>query len=338
MIIVTGGTGLVGSHLLLKLLEQGKNVRALTRASSNLKNTLKVFNYYSTNAKELFDKIEWLEVDLEDVIDLEDAFIDAEEVYHCAAMVSYLPQDAKTLLTKNSAITANVINASLNVGIKKFCMVSSVAALGKEKNVPFVTEEHVWKNDPNNSNYAISKYMAEMEVWRGHEEGLNVVIVNPSLILGPGNWEQSSSTLFDSAYKGMPFYTNGGGGFVDVRDVVNSMVLLMENNHFGERFILNSENVLFKTFFTEAAIALKKRPPYLSTKKWMSSLIWKVEWLRNKVFRTKPIITKETAYSAHRVIKYDNSKIKTAIDIQFISVMESIKTFSSFYLNDKQKS
>ena len=334
MILVTGGTGLVGAHLLLKLLEKGEKVVVLKRSSSNISNTLKIFNYYSSNAQELFAKIKWLDADLFDVTDLEAAFKGVEEVYHCAALVSYLPQDAKKILVGNSTITANLINASLAGEVKKFCMVSSVASLGKEKDAPFVNETHIWKNDPNNSNYAISKYVSEMEVWRGHEEGLNITIVNPSLILGPGNWTQSSSTLFDSAYKGMPFYTSGAGGFVDVRDVVKAMILLMENNKFGERYILNSENVTFKKFFTDAALAMKKKPPHIATKPWMTQLIWRTEWVRNKLFKTKPIITKETAYAANRVIKYSNQKIKDAIGIEFIPVAKSIETFSRFYLND----
>lgn len=334
MVFVTGGTGLVGAHLLLKLLEDGRSVRAAKRKESDISQTLKTFSMYNEGATDLFNKIEWVDVDLCDVHEVEEALKGIREVYHCAALVSYLPQDAQMMLKWNTTATANLINISLELKMEKFCMVSSVAALGSEKNIPVIDENQMWKNDPNNSTYAISKYLSEMEVWRGREEGLNVCIVNPSIILGPGKWGKSSTMIFDSVYKGMPFYTNGTGGFVDVRDVVHAMIGLMDNNIFGERFILNAESVKFKDVFSQIAVQLGKRPPFIESKKWMSQLLWRIEWLRNRVFRVKPIVTKETAYSAHNSKVYSTEKIKKALGMKFIPVSESIATHSGFFLKD----
>ena len=194
MILVTGATGLVGSHLVFQLLKKGLDVRAVKRATSNTANTLKVFSYYTENAKALFEKIEWVEADLMDVDDVDTLFENISEVYHCAAMVSFAPKDKKDLLQYNAGITANLVNVSLRTNVKKFGMISSVSVLDKSQDKE-TTEADYWKNDPDVSVYGISKYMSEMEVWRGVEEGLNAVIVNPSLILGPGNWSSSSSTL-----------------------------------------------------------------------------------------------------------------------------------------------
>jgi len=333
MILVTGGTGLVGSHLLFSLLKEGKRVRALKRESSNLNNVLKVFSYYDDNAQLLFDKIEWNDVDLSDITDLKRVFDDVEEVFHCAAMISFYPQDASKMIRYNPLITANLVNASLEFRVKKFCFVSSVAALSKRKN-ELTNESNIWKDDPDNTSYAISKYLSEMEVWRGVEEGLKAVIVNPCFILGPGNWSATTSTFFDRSYKGMRYYTEGTNAFVDVQDVVKVMVELMEKQMFGQRFILSSENWKFKDFFTRVAKEFGVKAPYIKPSKWMISIIWRAEWLRSRLFNTKPFITKESAKSAQNLISYDSGRIREAIDFQFRPVEESIKEYCQYYLDD----
>lgn len=337
MILVTGATGLVGSHLVFQLLKKGLDVRAVKRTSSNTSNTLKVFSYYDERPKELFDKIEWVDADLMDVDDVEALFDNVSEVYHCAAMVSFAPKDKKALLKYNSGITGNLVNASLQKEVKKFGMISSVAVLDKSQDKE-TTEADYWKNDPDVSVYGISKYMSEMEVWRGVEEGLKAVIVNPSLILGPGNWSNSSSTLFETTHNGMPFYSDGTNGFVDVRDVAKATIELMDKSVFGERFILNSENWPLRNSFTEMAKALGAKVPHIALSKKLAGLYWRLEWFKSFVFGSQPKVTKETVNTAFSTTRFSNQKIKDALGMEFIPVQKSIEEFSRFYLNDLKKS
>ena len=223
MILVTGGTGLLGSHLLLELARSGKNVRALKRKSSNISQVRKVFLYYVQNADELLQNIEWFEGDLLDFGSIEDSLEGVKEIYHAGAVVSFYPSDHKSMLKVNIEGTANLVNLALEKAISKFCYVSSVSTLGRADNLGLTDEETYWKASNKNSQYAISKYGAEREVWRGIEEGLNAVIVNPSVILGPGDWKSGSPAFFSRIGKGLKFYTSGINGFVDVRDVSKAM-------------------------------------------------------------------------------------------------------------------
>jgi nucleoside-diphosphate-sugar epimerase len=252
-------------------------------------------------------------------------------------MVSFAPKDKKALLKYNAEITANLVNASLKHNIEKFAMVSSVAVLDKSQNRE-TTEKDYWKNDPNVSVYALSKYLSEMEVWRGVEEGLNAVIVNPSLILGPGNWSASSSVLFSTAHKGMPFYSPGTNGFVDVRDVAKALIHLMGKNSFGERFILNSENWPLRKAFTEMAKKLGSKPPHKALSRKLAGLYWRMEWLKSILFGTQPTVTKETVNTAFSKTQFSNQKIKDAIGLEFIPVAQSIEEFSKLFLEDLKKS
>jgi dihydroflavonol-4-reductase len=337
MILVTGATGLVGSHLVFQLLKKGLEVRVVKRPTSSTLNTLKVFSYYDKNAQVLFDKIEWVDADLMDVEEVDTIFNNISEVFHCAAMVSFAPRDKKTLLKYNAEITANLVNASLRKDVKKFGMISSVAVLDKSQDKE-TTETDYWKNDPDISVYGISKYMSEMEVWRGVEEGLNAVIVNPSLILGPGNWSNSSSVLFKTAHKGMPFYTNGTNGFVDVRDVAGAIIELMEKNIFGERFILNSDNWPLRNSFTEMAKSLGSKPPHIEMSKKVAGFYWRFQWLKSLIFGTQPTVTKETVHTAYSNTRFNSQKIRDAIGMEFIPIQKSIEEFSQFYLSDLEKS
>lgn len=336
MILVTGATGLVGSHLVYQLLKRGEKIRAVKRATSNVSNVLKVFSYYDRKPAILCSKIEWVDADLMDVEEVDSLFDDISEVYHCAAMVSFAPKDKKNLLKFNSGITANLVNASIRKDVKKFGMISSVAVLDKSQDKE-TTEADYWKNDPAVSVYGISKYMSEMEVWRGVEEGLNAVIVNPSLILGPGNWSNSSSTLFETAHRGMPFYSDGTNGFVDVRDVAKATIELMDKGVFGERFILNAENWLLRNSFSAMAKALGTKVPHIPLSKNLAGVYWRLEWLKSFVFGSQPKVTKETVNTAFSTTRYSNQKIKDLLGIEFIPVQQSIEEFSRFYLNDLKK-
>lgn len=333
MILVTGGTGLLGSHLLLRLCEECSVVYALNRKNSDTLHVKEIFKWY--NKENLFYKIKWLEGDLTDIFSLHDALNHIEYVYHCAAVVSFNPQHKKLMQKINSEGTANLVNACLEKGIKKLCHVSSTAAIGKATNNEIITEDTPWKISKKNTYYSITKYNAEREVWRGIEEGLNAVIVNPCVIIGPGNWNKSSNSLFKTAYKGMPFYTEGSNAFVDARDVANIMVTLMQSNISSERFLTISENVKFKDLFTWIAEAYEKKPPRIKISAWMSSVAWRLEKIRCYITRQEPRITKETAMAANKNYSYSNKKIIDTIGYNFIPVKESIENACNFYKNKK---
>ena len=246
MILVTGGTGLLGAHLLYKLVVQGKEVKALYRDSSSFNNVRKVFSYYSTSSEELFEKVTWVKGDITDVPALEIAFKNVTKVYHCAANLSFDKGNYKTSRKINVEGTANIVNLCLSNKVVKLCHVSSVATLGEDHNKP-ITEETKWNAEDNSNNiYAITKYDAELEVWRGVQEGLTVVIVNPGVILGPGFWSSGTGEIFNKVANGFNYYTSGTVGLVDVHDVAKSMMLLMNSTITNEQFVLVSENVTYK--------------------------------------------------------------------------------------------
>jgi dihydroflavonol-4-reductase len=338
MILVTGGTGLVGTHLLYALCSSGKQVRVLKRANSNVANVKKVFSYYSPNPDSLLKNIDWKDADLLDVYSLIEAMEGVTEVYHCAAMVSFQAHDQDEMMRTNIEGTANMVNAALEKGIRKFCHVSSIATLGRAEHGALTTEETFWKSSPENSNYSISKYGAEREVWRASEEGLNVVIVNPSLIIGPGNWEQSSSNMFPKAYRGIKYYSAGTNGFVDVRDVSALMIKLMESEISGQRFLLTAENASFRHFFDIMHEAFGKSKPSIGAGTFLSGFAWRAEKLRSKLTGSTPLITKETARSAHRKSSFSNEKIrKNFPEHQFIPMEKSVKDTCGLFLREKGK-
>ncbi|MDF2437390.1 MAG: hypothetical protein K0Q95_1766 [Bacteroidota bacterium] len=335
MILVTGGTGLVGTHLLYDLCKSGEKVRVLKRNNSNVSNVKKVFSYYTSEPEKLLSNIEWYDADLLDIYSLLEAMEGIDKIYHCAAMVSFESAHQTEMMRTNIEGTANMVNAALEKGIKKFCHVSSIATLGRAEHGGLTDESTLWKSSPENSNYSISKYGAEREVWRASEEGLNVVIVNPSLIVGPGNWQQSSSNMFSKAYKGILFYSSGLNGFVDVRDVSTLMIRLMNSNIVNQRFIINAENASFKHFFELIHSGFSKSHPSVKAGKFLSGFAWRMEKLRSILSGSTPLITKETARSAHRISRFSNKKIGTTFpDFKFIALDKSIKDTCELYLKD----
>nr|WP_320117667.1 NAD-dependent epimerase/dehydratase family protein [uncultured Marinifilum sp.] len=332
MILVTGGTGLVGSHLLFDLLSKGEKVRALKRASSNIELVRNTFSYYTDNVNELFDKIEWINGDMLDIFSLEDALKEIDDVYHCAALVSFEQKDKKNMLNINVEGTRNLINACLDANIRKFCMVSSIAALGSpEENENITTEKTPWSPEEKRSGYSMSKFQSELEVWRGIEEGLNAIIVNPSIILGPGQWNKGSSQLFSSVNNGLKYYTKGITGYVDVRDVSRAMIELMKSNIVNERFILNSENCSFEFIFKTIAKYIGIKGPTKYASKKMTEIAWRLAYLK-KIFLLKSAgFTKENAQSAHNIHNYSNQKIKDALGFKFIPIERSIKDTVQHY-------
>jgi nucleoside-diphosphate-sugar epimerase len=333
MILVTGGSGLLGAHLLVKLSEHESEIFALKTKHTNLVSVKKIFKWYNKEAN--FTKIKWIEGDVTDIFSLLDALNNIEYVYHCAALVSFNPRDRKMMKKINSEGTANLVNACLEKNIKKLCYVSSTAAIGRGSHQELITEDTPWKISKQNSYYSITKYNAEREVWRGIEEGLNAVIINPCVIIGPGNWNKSSNAMFKTAYKGMPFYTEGSNAFVDARDVANIMVALMNSNISSERFLAVSENVKFKDLFSLIAQEYGNKPPYIKVKSWLSNIAWRVEKLKCLFTGKEPRITRETALAASRNYNYSNKKITEALGYQFISVKEAIKNACDYYKNNE---
>jgi nucleoside-diphosphate-sugar epimerase len=311
MILVTGATGLLGSHLIKELSENEEKVRAIYRKSIPIG--------FPAN-------IEWVEADLLDVISLEQAFENIEHVYHCAAAVTFHPKLKDHLYKTNVDGTANVINAAIDAGVKKFLYVSSVASLGRIREHEMINEKMQWTEETSNSEYGRSKFLAEMEVWRGIGEGLNAVIINPSIILGAGDWNKGSSQIFKSAYQEFPWFTEGISGFVDVLDVVHAMKILMSGESSGERFIISGDNKSYKEIFTNIALEFGKKPPFKRVTPFIASIVWRIEQFKASITSKNPLLTKETAKTAQAKVYFDNSKFTYyAVNFKYTSIEDSIK-------------
>lgn len=294
MILVTGGSGLVGSALITQLLAKGEKVIAIYNKTP-LPN-------FSSNL------LQQVHCNILDPIGLEEAMQGVQQVYHCAAIVSFNPARKQELFKVNIEGSANVVNAALTAGVKKLVHVSSVAALGRAGGKP-ISEKDKWNEKEDSSNYGKSKYYGEMEVWRGIGEGLEAVIVNPSLILGGGDWNAGSSKIFKSVYDGFPWYSTGVNGFTDVRDVAKAMILLMESNITAQRFIINAENKSYQQVFSMIAEAFSKKAPHKKVTPFLAGLIWRLEAIKSLFSKQDPLVTKETADTALANIQYDNSKL-----------------------------
>jgi dihydroflavonol-4-reductase len=309
-IFVTGATGLLGSCLLKQLVRQHAKIKALYRNE---------IPYTNKN-------IEWIKGDIFDIILLEEILADVDEVYHCAGKVSFNPKDKKQIFKTNVEGTANIVNACLNTGVKKLLHVSSVAALGRIRENTTITEEMQWSEETSNSVYGESKYLAELEVWRGIAEGLDAVIVNPTIILGAGDWNKGSSEIFKSIYNEFPYYSEGVTGFVDVEDVATAMILLMQSNIVAERFIISAENISYKQLFDMIAAALNKKPPYKKITPLMAAAVWRFEAVKSLLTGKAPFITKETARTALTRVRFDNSKLLKALSpFKYTPLQKSIE-------------
>ena len=329
MNLVTGGTGLVGSHIILDLLSDGQKVRALKRDRSNLQTIESIFDFYNKN--ELFHKIEWVDGDILDVPSLEAAMDNVEHVYHSAALVSFHKKHQKMMYEVNVKGTYNVVNQALSSKVKKIGHISSIAALGRNSSHHY-TEENKWNNDKNNSYYAITKYGAENEIWRGIHEGIPAVIVNPGIIIGPSNWNRSSTTLFKNIHKGLKHYTTGVNGFVDVRDVSKAIISLTQSTTHSEKYILVGENLSYKEVFEEIAKCLDKPIPNKPASKLLLEFVWRAALLKSFFNGRSPAITKETARVTSQKFYYDSSKIKKELSFEFYSTKDAIKNAADYFL------
>ena len=311
MILVTGGSGLLGEVLIETLLAQNKKVKAIYN-----KTALPVFH----NAG-----LEQVQCDILDVIRLEEIMEGITEVYHCAGLVSFNKKDAERLYKINVEGTANIVDAAINAGVKKLLHVSSVAALGRIREEETINEKMQWTPETSNSRYGQSKYLGEMEVWRGVAEGLNAVVVNPTIILGPGNWSDGSTAIFKSAYDEFPWFTTGTTGFVDVRDVANAMIQLMEADVSGEKFVISGHNETYQNVFNGIADAFNKKRPYKKVTPFLASAVSIWESLKSKFTGHPPLVTKETAKTAMTKALFDNSKLLQFIPgFQYHSLAQTI--------------
>lgn len=328
MVLVTGGTGLVGAHLLIHLIEKGENVSAIYRNPESLQKTKSLFSLYKK--ENLYESIHWIQADILDIPSLEKAFKGIKQVYHCAAFISFDPKDEDLVRKTNIEGTANIVNFCLAYNVKKLCHVSSIAALGDlASHESIITEETEWNPEKPHSDYAISKYGAEMEIWRGQQEGLEVVIVNPGIIIGPGFWNQGSGELFTKVKNGLPFYTKGSTGFIATADVVTVLYKLMNSQIHGERYTLISENIRFQDLLFSIADALKvKRPKYHANPLIMNTLS-KLNWITSTFFGQKRQLSTASARSSYSPDLYSNQKIKNALNITFIDVHHYIKQITN---------
>ncbi|MFC3334583.1 NAD-dependent epimerase/dehydratase family protein [Flavobacterium palustre] len=324
MILVTGGTGLVGAHLLLHLIENGEKVRAIYRQEKGIQKTKSLFQHY--DKLPLFDAIEWVQADILDIPSLEHAFVTITKVYHCAAFISFNPAEEEILRKINIEGTANIVNFCIAKGVQKLCHVSSTAALGdlaSHENI--ITEETEWNPEKYHSDYAISKYGAEMEVWRGQQEGLEVIIVNPGVIIGPGFEDQGSGQLIKKVADGLLFYTYGKTAFVAVDDVVRIMIELMESSICNERFIVIGQNIIFRDLFNTIADTLKVKRPSIEARPFLLKLTWILYWFLNLFSQKSNNISKDTLQSLLNNKEFSNQKIKTAINVSFLDIHQYIR-------------
>lgn len=322
-ILVTGATGLLGAHVLVKLTDSGEEICALYRDEKSIYPVEQLFQYYKIDAS--FSRIQWVKADISDIDTLEKAIKNITQIYHCAALVSFDPKDAKWLFSVNVKGTRNLINLALNEGVQKVVHVSSTAAIGKSNISELLTEDNKWTSTSGNSLYAQSKFLAEQEVWRGLEEGLEVAIVNPCIIIGPGDWNKSSGTIFKQIENGLKFYTKGSNSFVDVRDVANAMIQLMRSEINGERFLVIGKNAPFKTIFDKIANQMGLKPPQWYAAPWLTSLAWRLEAVRSFLTGKSPLISAESVAASHRNISYSNRKIKSVLPIQFFKMDDAIE-------------
>jgi dihydroflavonol-4-reductase len=325
MILVTGGTGLVGAHLLVALMQKNELVRATHRASSDLEAVRRTFAFYGENTERSYERIEWVEANITEIPSLTKAFKDVTRVFHCAAYISFNPKNFRALKKTNIEGTANVVNLCLSENIEKLCYVSSIATLAASTSEKPIDEESYWNPEEDNNVYSLTKHGAEMEVWRGIQEGLNAVIVNPGVILGSGFWRSGSGIIIRNASKGSKYYTDGSSGFVDILDVVEVMIRLMDKDISNERFVLVSENLSYKELLTALAINFGNPPPGKAFNRsvfiWLCRLDAFTSWLLGRKRR----ILKSMIDSLFSKSVYSSDKIKYELNFEFRPIRQTIE-------------
>jgi dihydroflavonol-4-reductase len=324
-ILVTGATGFLGAYLVRLLLMKGYKVRGLKRSTSTFE-----------LLEDIHDKIEWTVADITDIVGLEDAFEGITHVCHCAATVSFHPRDFRTMHVTNVTGTANIVNLCLLKNIRKLIHVSSIAALGRSKERLELDEKCPWVESKDNSNYAITKHLSELEVWRGVAEGLSAVIVLPSVIVGSQAWDEGMAVFFQKIDRGLKFCPTGKSGFVDVRDVAHFMETLLQRDITNERFILNAVNSTHRDFFSMIAASLDVSPPPIKIGPSLAEVAWRVEWLKEKLLHVKPMATKESARASVTNYVYQNGKSLSVPDFEYRPFQQTIRETAIQYKKAKE--
>ncbi|MEO1484767.1 MAG: NAD-dependent epimerase/dehydratase family protein [Bacteroidota bacterium] len=330
MILVTGGTGLIGSHLLYQLCLQDKPVKATYRTKASLEKCRQLFELYSKEARILFNKIQWVKADIIDIEALQVHFDDVTEVYHSAALISFDPRDFSELMKTNQEGTANMVNLSVRNKVKKFCYVSSIAALGQGKPNTPLDEETEW-NPQHATVYGISKFEAELEVWRGTQEGLKVVVVNPGIVLGPGFWHSGSGLLFKLVAKQKTALLPSGTGFTSVNEVVDSMLQLMDSSIVNERYILVNQNLSYTAFLKKAAEYLGVAPPKKRLSTRLLDILWRLDWMNANLFGKPRKLTKNMVRGMQYPTEYDAKKSLEIPGFAYRNLEDEIKSCCEFY-------
>lgn len=325
MILVTGASGFLGHHLIQHLASRGQQVRAL-------------YHTQIPAACRQLPGVEWLQADLLDVYDVEQAMQGITHIYHCAAIVDFNPRNREKMLHFNAESTANVVNQALLQRVAKMVHVSSVAALGRGGAAPEITEDTEWGDSSYNSAYAVSKFMAENEVWRGIGEGLNAVIASPGVVLGPGNWEVGSARLVKVAHSEFPFYTRGATAWVGVADTVAALVRLMESPLVAESYIISSGNYSYREVFTLLAQGMGKKPPHIAAGPLLTGIIWRWNALLSALLGISPAITRETARNAQNISRYSNTKFLQAFpDFTYTPIATTTAEVGKAYMEGVSK-
>ncbi len=331
MVFVTGGTGLVGARLIFDLINKGEKVTALKRAGTPHNKFSSLISFYTNNTEAIEKRINWVEGELSDFENLIDIIPEGSKVYHCAAKISFNPKLSSHIIETNVEGTANLVNVCLLKNVVKLCHVSSIGALGGKINGRQINEETPW-SPSGKSAYSLSKYYSELEVWRGMAEGLSAVIVNPSVILGAGNWSQGSPQLFSMISKGLKYYTLGTTSYVDVRDVTKAMIMLMDSDIEGERFLLASDTLSYKSLFTKIAESIQVKPPYKYATKFITGLAFRFEKIKSGILRREPKITRQTHTISHTCDNYAGTKIIDELNFSYTPIAETISFIGNCFV------
>jgi dihydroflavonol-4-reductase len=330
LVLLTGGSGLVGGHLLVHLLQAGKKVRVMVRPTSSFTQIQRICSFYEMPYNTLKESVEWVEGDTLDFVRLIEIMNGVKEVYHCAAVVSFNNKNCDELMRTNIKGTANMVDAAKKAGVDKFCFISSIASLGSTSNGALITENTPRKIDKESSAYSESKFKSELEVWRATSEGLNTVILNPGVILGPGNPGKGSLLLFQNGRKGIPFYTKATTGYVDVRDICRISIELMDKGIFGKRFILVSENVHNGDLLGLIAQEYGKKAPSIEAGKLLLSTGAFLSRIAGLITGKTPQFTKDTARSIQHPQRFSNTAIVETLQYDFIPLKQTIKDTCDF--------
>lgn len=313
MILVTGATGLIGRYFVDLLLKKGFTVRAMIRNESDKQKF------------QIHPELSFIVADLLDYFSLQMAVNGVEYVINAAGVVSFDFSAKKSLYLTNVEGTANLVNVLLEKkNLNRLIHISSIAAVGRDLTNKIVDEDTKWTNSDLNSEYAISKYQGELEVWRGVEEGLNAVVFNPSIVLGQGDWTKGSLALFEIA-KTKSVYPDSSFNYVDVRDIGKVLLEALKNDVcLGERYILNAGEVPFSDFYkkvrsrTDVAKEATKVPlKSLRVLSWIGSFL-------DRFFGVQIGMNKYLYNNLKNRFEYRTDKVFSLLSMEFHTLDETI--------------